>query len=33
MGIKVGVDSVVRIQIAQRNIQLQADVKTELNLL
>jgi hypothetical protein len=33
MGTKVGVDSVVCIQMAQRNIQLQADVKTKLNLL
>jgi hypothetical protein len=33
MGIKVGVDIVVCIHMAQRNIQWQAGVKTELNLL
>jgi hypothetical protein len=32
MGIKVGVDIVVYVYLAQRNIQQQADVKTELNL-
>jgi hypothetical protein len=33
MGIKVWVDSVVCIRTAQRNIQSQADVESELNLL
>jgi len=32
MGVKVGVEIVVYVYLAQRNIQQQADVKTELNL-